>query len=544
MRVNPTSIKGRLSLKLSRSDSKLDRYSIFVVLYATAFLLEMVEHWRYPGFTAAAICISILLVWKTNRVLFLFFLVVTTAYFIIFRFPEVANHVNLIIFCNVALIGGILHSLVKVEACATDDAFFGKFEPILRLMIIVTFSVAGFHKLNYDFINPEISCVYSLVISKYSLINMTFLGMPAFVPFALIALITSYLLWRQVPRPALPRLDVFAIRAPMVAIVAGALILLAVSETSTIQSPQHLFVFLVAVMVLCWQLVEGPLLFIRGFQWFALFFCLVVHAQLAMIGIADFQSVAIALLMPFVPLGVLEAWNHKANLTLLGVSVHRVHAYFLLNLIAGFLSGIDNHIHDIVSIKMAAGFLFNIGLLIMLWPIIADLFSHDRTWRWDGVSVLDRRTPKFLYVFPIALLLFGMTSHFGLRTAGNFSMFSNLRTEGESNHLLFSNNPLKFAGYQEDVVTVHEIDDEAAKIGHQYMPLKGNEIPVVEFKKLILNWREEHQVVPMVFEYDGKVYATDNIIEEPDWQVDGYDLEMKLMDFRVIQPQGPNRCSW
>jgi hypothetical protein len=477
----------------------------------------------------------------------LFFLIVTTAYFLVFRFPEVANHVNLIIFCNLTLIAGILYSFLRTKAYPTDDAFFAMFEPILRLMIIMTFSVAGFHKLNYDFINPEVSCVYTLVVSKYGLINTTDLGMPAFIPIGVIALVTSCLLWRQVPRPTLPRFDVPAILLPTLVMVAGALVLLAVSDTSAIQSPHHLFVFLVAVMVLCWQLVEGPLLLVRRFQWFALCFCLVVHAQLAMIGIADFQSVAIALLMTFVPVGVLAAWNGKANLTLLGVSVHRVHAYFLLNLLAGFLSGVDNHIHDIYGnrgMNLVAGLLFNTGLLIMLWPIIADLFSRDRTWRWDGVRVLDRRTPKFLYVFPVALLLFGMTSHFGLRTAGNFSMFSNLRTEGKSNHLLFGGNPLKFAGYQEDVVTVHEIEDEAAGIGHHFMDLKGNQIPVVEFKKLILNWREADRVVPMTFEYDGKLYLTDNILEEPDWQVHGYDWEMKLMDFRVIQPEGPNRCSW
>jgi hypothetical protein len=161
------------------------------------------------------------------------------------------------------------------------------------------------------------------------------------------------------------------------------------------------------------------------------------------------------------------------------------------------------------------------------------------------VQVLNRKTPSFLYIGPVALLLFGLTSHFGLRTAGNFSMFSNLRTEGErSNHLLFGNNPMKFGSYQEDVVKVHEIDDETAKIGYNYMSLKGNHLPVVEFKKLIVLWREAGRVVPMTFEYGGKVYATNNVVEEPDWQVDGFDWEMRLLDFRVIQPDGPNRCRW
>jgi hypothetical protein len=69
-------------------------------------------------------------------------------------------------------------------------------------------------------------------------------------------------------------------------------------------------------------------------------------------------------------------------------------------------------------------------------------------------------------------------------------------------------------------------------------------LPVVEFKKLIVLWREAGRVVPMRFEYQGKTYATENVVQEPDWQVDGFDWEMRLLDFRVIQPEGPNRCRW
>jgi hypothetical protein len=73
-----------------------------------------------------------------------------------------------------------------------------------------------------------------------------------------------------------------------------------------------------------------------------------------------------------------------------------------------------------------------------------------------------------MFVFPVLLLLHGLTSYLGLRTAGNFSMFSNLRTEGaRSNHLLLGGNPLKLWGYQEDVVRFIRIDDRRARIGYQ-----------------------------------------------------------------------------
>ena len=538
-------VRPRFALSLPGSDVELSRYSMFVILYATGFLLEMVEHWRYPGFTAAAVLLAVFMVYNTTRLSFLSFLVLTTGYLIIFRFPEVANHVNLLIFCNIALIFGLIYSFARPSVCSNDGIFLEVIQPILQLMIIITFSVAGFHKLNYDFINPQVSCIADFSRTFYGLLGTSFLGMPAAVTIGLVALATAYLLWRHVPRPTMPKVDVGAILVPGLALVACFFALLTVVDLSTIASPRHLFIFLVAVIILCWQLVEGPLLLVRRFQWFALCLCLLVHAQLAMIGFVDFQSLAIALIMTFVPAGVLDAWNRRRTVSLLGVSMHRVHAYFLLNLIGGFASGFNAYFHNFIDIKVLSGVLFNIGLLILLWPIITDVCSRDRTWRWDGVQVLDRRTPGFLYIFPIALLLFGLTSHFGLRTAGNFSMFSNLRTEGEhSNHLLFRNNPLKFGGYQEDIVTVHQIDDEAVGAGHKFRSLSGYALPVVEFKKLLLLWRENDQVVPMNFEYNGKTYVTDNVVAEPDWQVSGLNWEMKLLDFRLIQPDGPNLCRW
>lgn len=35
-----------------------------------------------------------------------------------------------------------------------------------------------------------------------------------------------------------------------------------------------------------------------------------------------------------------------------------------------------------------------------------------------------------------------------------------------------------------------DIDDKKAEIGHKYSPLKGNSLPLVEFRKLVVFWRE------------------------------------------------------
>jgi hypothetical protein len=148
-------------------------------------------------------------------------------------------------------------------------------------------------------------------------------------------------------------------------------------------------------------------------------------------------------------------------------------------------------------------------------------------------------------IFPLFLLLHGLTSYLGLRTAGNFSMFSNLRTEGvRSNHLLLPGNPLKYWHYQDDLVRFVHIDDRQARIGYQYRPLQGNQLPVVEFKKLIYAWTRTGRVIPITFEYRGEIHSTDDIVNDPVWRTPARDWDMLLMDFRVVQPVGPNRCRW
>jgi hypothetical protein len=164
---------------------------------------------------------------------------------------------------------------------------------------------------------------------------------------------------------------------------------------------------------------------------------------------------------------------------------------------------------------------------------------------WPGVSVWSRRTPAWLYAFPVFLLLYGLTSYVGLRTAGNFTMFSNLRTEGaRSNHLVLGSNPLKIWGFEEDVIRFVAIDDSLAAFDDKYLPLKGNQLPIVEFRKWIFGWTREGRVVPLTFEYRGQVHSTENITADAEWRTPRRDWPMRLLDFRVVQSQGANECRW
>jgi hypothetical protein len=306
-----------------------------------------------------------------------------------------------------------------------------------------------------------------------------------------------------------------------------------------------LAVLATAIMVVVWELGGSVLLFFPRWQAPIFFLSMFMHLVLAPIGFVDFGSLAFALWLTFIPKNYYSKLDINVNLSFINISINRSLIYVVLNVLGGIISGIYYLAYPNFNIKAIAGIIFIISVLIVIYPSLKTIVTHPYSWR--GVPVLNRKMPRFMYIFVVLLFLFAMTPYLGLRTAGNFSMFSNLRTEVEvSNHLLLGSNPLKIWNYQEDVVKFIEIDDEKAKIGHKYRPLKGNYLPVVEFKKLIHKWTKAEYQVPLVFEYGDRIYATTDIINDPVWRTPKRNWEMMLMDFRVIQPDNgePNYCQW
>jgi hypothetical protein len=533
-------------------------FPLFVALYATGFMMEMVERWSFPYWNAAGVALSIVtIVLAKHRIVFLAFLILTTAYFLLLRFPEVANHINLLIFCNILLILGLCYSYVSRIGREDFPLYFETLLSPLRLMLIVTYTVAGFHKLNYDFLNPEVSCIGTFLLNFLSTLkNPVFdtSALPA-IPVVLIIFAIGTLFVLLLLRGKIRRLPawLFVVAMGTVPLVIMLSTWGYLTEDLRPLLERHMTPLIVGVsgLIVFWQLVEGPLLMIRRFQAVFLCFALLFHTYLGMIGFVDFQSIAVALLLAFVPKPVLVTWAQHRHIRLGSVRFERVHAYVALNLMAGLLTGIHvlvTPLFEPSNVKALQGLLFNGGVLLLIWPIIRGVLSGPRgRRRWGGVSVFHSRTPKFLYLVPVLLLFFGMTSHLGLRTAGNFSMFSNLRTEGStSNHILLGSNPLKIWEYQEDTVHVIKLDSAAADTGSHYDPklLAGEKLPAVEFRKLVSKWADKNMTIAIVFEYDGKVFASDNIAADPTWRPARWDWEMTLLDFRAVQPNGPNKCRW
>ncbi|MEL6160845.1 MAG: hypothetical protein AAFQ40_07225 [Cyanobacteria bacterium J06623_5] len=538
-------------------------FSIFSILYMMAFLCEMAENWRHPWFALASlILICPLIVTKATRLKFFLFLVTSTAYVLLFRFPEVANHVNVILLINFSLIAGILYSWLRPTW--TDDDYYRLMQPCLRLSMAIIYCFTGFHKLNRDFFHPQVSCIEEFFSQFVWLLEKSnvYLVPTVLILVGAIALLHIKLFGNPLKQLTRPVQILILAAVSLTSVVLGRLIGIGYDALPT--RYLALIIVLVAAVVIIWEMVGGLMLLVPKTQGVMIAFSLAMHASFALIGFVDFSALAVAVLFTFVPIGYLKVLDDKAYITLAGIRFHRVYAYVGILLVSFFLAAVHYKVYPILGPKILtalfiSGMFFNVAAVVFYWPILSMLCSRQRL-PWEGVPLFTSTptlspsrlatnslttTKVFALFFAGIVFFWGFKPYLGLRTAGTFSMFSNLRTEGEvSNHLLLSSNPLKVWGYQEDVVEVLEIDDETARLGHKYRPLKGYILPTVEFRKLIYKWTKANYTVPITFVHGEQTYSTQDIVNDPTWKTPQRNWESYLMDFRIIQPGGANQCRW
>tara|TARA_R110001599_G_scaffold353742_1_gene596019 strand:- start:2096 stop:3262 length:1167 start_codon:yes stop_codon:yes gene_type:complete len=372
---------------------------IFMLFYSAALVADVDDIIAQPGAGWLILALSVCVALSLTRASFLALLVISTLYFISNELPDTENHTNLLVFTNVSVMLCLLYSYTRAQG-GNAAVFYEIAQPIARLSIIVVLAVAGFHKFNTDFINPKVSCVYlfSADIANVAVGDFAGIGLPPVLFIVLMLLIVVLMLWRQQPHLRLPPIDWAGIATPIAAIFIGMVLLSTLVGDLRDFGLRDLTVLSLAVAVLSWQLIEAPLLLVRRFQWVALCLSLLVHALLAFLRIVDFQAISVALLITFVPTHIWHAWNRQAFASIGPVRVHRARLYFLLNLLGLLIIFAQTqNIIDWPRPLTAWGLLFIAGLLTMLWPIISDLFSPERTWQWEGVPVFNGASPRCVY---------------------------------------------------------------------------------------------------------------------------------------------------
>lgn len=349
--------------------------------------------------------------------------------------PYVANHlfVTMVVDATILLTAG-LSCISGLGSAPISERFGRSLAPVLRAELLVLYFWVVVHKLNRDYLSPEVSCGWYLYEQMAGNIN-SILGV-GLMP------VTD---WMRLP------------------CLAGAL----------------------AIEALIPVMLAIPLTRRCG-----LALGIAFHTMLALhpnLYIASFTTMMIALYTAFLPARVVEAisarWPRSsrtatdvARRLLLGTA-----ACLLVEcgttVVAGFRgdvgrSGLIAALHAVAPITSKA--LFFGWALFVSWLVVS-------TWRtWRSQPAQDATPPvalgRFVWArwgFPALLFLNGFSPYLGLKTHTSLAMFSNLRTErGISNHLFLPSSIRVAPFLDEEVLLI------SAKPAEWNIPPEGLRITV------------------------------------------------------------------
>lgn len=287
------------------------------------------------------------------------------------------------------------------------------------------------------------------------------------------------------------------------------------------------------------EVAGALLLIVPRFQLIGVLCFVGLHSYLSPLSFFDFASLCYSILLLFLPLQVVSEPKYRDRIQK-GISV------LLGTMLVAAIGAIIMVDLDWMPIRQD---------VMQGWPFLAAsfylIYLISLNFREAGESLFSQNTvglwsvrSKALYLLPLVLLIFTNTSYLGLRTAGNTTMFSNLRTEGgETNHL-FIPSWLQIFDYQKDLVRIIEVSEEVED-WYRGQPYPGDLMTRFELKRMVQEWIAEERIVPMVIEVKGEAFSYEDITESewadnpPNW------LERKFLLFRVVQGDGkPNLCRW
>jgi hypothetical protein len=190
-------------------------------------------------------------------------------------------------------------------------------------------------------------------------------------------------------------------------------------------------------------------------------------------------------------------------------------------------------------------------ILPILLPIFATREASPGDRRWTGAPAA--------WLVPAIALLNGAAPYMGLKTVANYSMFSNLRTEGgQTNHFLIPAGRFFVAGYQNDLATVERLERVPPERWPWWVALTGipnsrwlselpgARVPFAEVRRTIQAWKQmggEHASI--VYERGGHRYEVPDAFADPELMRPLSFWERKLFAFRAVQEDGQESdCRW
>lgn len=477
-------------MNLEKTPRRLDRLTVFTFLWACQALVhqEFFIHdwvdagdpwgWLVTGFAVAALLFPRSLTLLSGMLL-------TSIAFSFVRWPHVSNHILVESLFHFAILGAIVMVLVRRSSEPVRERILDQFAPVLRVSLVVMYFYAILAKFNSGFFDLEESCVVKMYEDD---LRRRF----PFVPSANWAYLSA--IWGTV---------VIEILIPV-------------------------------------------LLTFRRTQWMAIAIGIPFHFMLGLIGYRSFSSLAYAVYGLFLITPLTEQMERtgnqllerfgKATLTWARGLTSVVVVVVVGGLIVARWTG--NYKAEIGPLKIE-----QIGWLgwILFCGVVAWMYGLA-IWKLLQIqqpAILPRTQarPGWLWVVAVIVFLNGTSQYLGFKTETCFTMYSNLRTEGDVyNHYLVPR--IRLANYQDDLVEV--IATSHPELRSDFV--EGEFLSTFfEFKRIVSTTREDFWVV---FERGGeqqRFELRDGQPSDPELYQPIPFWKSKLLRFRKV-PKDPERC--
>ena len=343
---------------------------------------------------------TLILLFIPRSILTLSFFLLTSLFFWFQKLPFVPNHIFFEILVHASMLGTVLVvSVYQLRKGSSSQELRGliyeHMRPVVMSALIIMYLFTVLHKLNWDFLNPTVSCAVSMHKELATLVPIvpsgTWTHWPTIIGTLFFELIIPLGLWWRKTRVAAVLLGLFFHWFP------------ALHPHGGIYSFSHLLYVLYAVFLFSsrdnpfYTRIKSPRFGVLAIKLAAVF----------LFGLALFLQ--------------MRAYKNG-------------NGFFAANAI-GFYTWL----------------IFAMWLVVTYTPAI-------RRHIWNKPPEPVARPMYLLLIFPALVFFNGLAPYLSLKTTTAFSMFSNIRTEGTGNNHLFMPR-IKLFSYQDDLVEILESND-------------------------------------------------------------------------------------
>lgn len=470
--------------------TKPDQLSIFTFLWAVASLFHLFAFFKSlldnPFAWITGILALVLLFRPGSVSLFVGMLVFSIAKTILWL-PDTPNH---ILFELVINLGILLAYVVTLFSTAGPDSgarflavdrrkFFQSFAPLARTGLIILYTFAVLAKLNWDFLNPVISCgTWWLNVIRGN--GLMFIPGDRYAQY-------SAIYGTVIVEAAIPLLLLFP-KTRWYGIVLG-----------------------------------------LGFH---LFLSLDPH-----VGMLSFCALLFALFFLFTPTDFTDKFYLTYTRLRRGEPEVRRIVSFLSGLalvIVIFILSVARYDDPLKYAPFSFWYFYAMWLIITFFTVwLTEVWQYSQDGFFSVRGILN--------FIPAILILNGLCPYLGLKTETSFSMYSNLRTEGGISNHLFMPTSLQIIQWQQDLVEIVDTDNKRFKrisgmdINRQHL------ITYFEFQRIASTSRRDFYVTYIRGGQMHRLTVKNGISSNPAVTSPHPWILAKLVQFRPID-KGPCQC--